>query len=239
MKAMIFSAGLGTRLYPLTESRPKALVELNGQPLLKIIIEKLKHCGFNQFVINVHHFADQIIKYIQDNNSFGVKIDISDERNLLLDTGGGLKKAIPLLADADVILLHNVDIITNLNLEELISYHTQHNGLATLAVMQRDSSRQLLIDTNGILCGWQNNTTQQIRMSREDIKEPKPVSYCGIAVVSPEFLNQITEQGVFSIIDVYLRLAKKNNIYTYSFQPHYWFDVGCVAKLKEAEKFFS
>ena len=192
MKAMIFAAGLGTRLRPLTDNVPKALIEINGRTLLEICINRLKEIGINDIVVNVHHHANQIIKYLERNNNFGINIKFSDETDLLLDTGGGLKKATHLLIGNEPILLHNVDIISNINLSQLISYHNNNNSLSTLAVMNRLSNRSFLINEKGILCGWQNTTTGEKIIVRDHDKLLQPVGYCGIAVIQPKFLKKIT-----------------------------------------------
>lgn len=231
MKAMIFAAGLGTRLHPLTESKPKALMEIQGYTLLEWVIKNITKAGINDIVINVHHFADQIIKYLHKYNNFGANIIISDESELLLDTGGGLKKASPFLQDEEPILLHNVDIITNIDLKYLINYHCKNKPLATLAVMHRHSNRQLLINSDGWLCGWQNIKTGEKIYTSDEIETLVPVAYCGISVIDQNFLQNITDEGVFSIIQVFLQLAKLKTIHTCLFNNIYWNDVGCLENL--------
>jgi N-acetyl-alpha-D-muramate 1-phosphate uridylyltransferase len=226
MKAMIFAAGLGTRLRPLTNTKPKALVEINGVSLLEITIKNLIRYGFNDIVINVHHFSQQVIDFLKSKNNFGIKINISDETDLLLDTGGGLKKAAPLLSGKDPILIHNVDIISDINLRQLYNIHIKNKSLATLACMERNSSRQFLINEKNELCGWRNNKTGEQKISRPNEEYLKPVSFCGIHVISPDLLHMINEEGVFSIIELYLRLAKRYIIYIQDFNENKWIDVG-------------
>ncbi|MDX1666055.1 MAG: sugar phosphate nucleotidyltransferase, partial [Saprospiraceae bacterium] len=172
MKAMIFAAGLGTRLRPFTANTPKALIRVEGMPLLEIIIRRLKFFGFNQLVINVHHFADQIEKFLSEKNNFGLEIYISDERDLLLDTGGGLKKAMPLF-ESGSFLVCNTDVITNMDLAAFLDRHRRSGALATLAVRDRKSSRYLLFDEKYRLCGWRNEKTAEERLCRTGTRRYK------------------------------------------------------------------
>jgi NDP-sugar pyrophosphorylase family protein len=238
MKALIFAAGLGTRLKPITYTKPKALVEIKGVTLLEITINKLIYYGFTDIVINVHHFAQHIIDFLEAKNNFGITINISDESELLLDTGGGLKKAAKLLNNGNPVLIHNVDIVSDIDLKELYNFHLNNNCLATLACMNRDSSRQFLINANNELCGWQNKKTGEIKISKENISTKEPVSFCGIHVISPAIFDMITESGVFSIVDLYLRLAKDNKIIAQKYLNISWVDVGTLEKLKLAERIF-
>ena len=179
MKAMIFAAGLGSRLKPLTDTKPKALIEVAGKPMLEHVILKLKASGFNEIVINVHHFADQILDFLQANHNFGVDIHISDETEELLDTGGGLEKAgkyfiSPCHEDKNGILLHNVDILSNCNLQDLIRFHQQTPDVyATMLVSRRITSRYLLFDDNNLLCGWINKTTGEVKPAGLKYEEGK------------------------------------------------------------------
>ncbi len=237
MKAMIFAAGMGTRLQPLTNNKPKALLEVKGIPLLEIIIKRLLLFGFNDIVINVHHFANQVYKFLEENRNFEATIQISDEQDLLLDTGGGLKKARNLLMDGDPILIHNVDILTDLDLRQLYSFHTENKALATLAVKERDTSRSLLINTAGELCGWRNNVNGNLKHAKGDIDTLLPIAFSGIHVVNPELIELISEEGVFSIIDVYLRLARTQKIATFCHNQNFWLDLGRKENFIEAEKY--
>ncbi|MDH4129403.1 MAG: nucleotidyltransferase family protein [Spirochaetota bacterium] len=233
MKAMIFAAGLGTRLRPLTNDKPKALAEINGIPILEILIERLKRFGFDDIIINVHHFADRIAAFLMKKNNFNIKITISDETEMLLDTGGGLKKARSLLDKKESFLLHNVDILSNIDLEHLYNTHNKSDALVTLAVCNKVSDRSLLFDDNNILCGWKNSLTNQLKISREsDIL--KPLSFAGIHVINPRIFGLIKEEGVFSIIDLYLELAKRELIRAYNIDTAVWMDVGDMDSLKKA-----
>lgn len=237
MKAMILAAGKGTRLQPLTNNKPKALVDIEGKPLLEIIIRKVISAGFKEIVINVHHFAAQIYQFLEDNGNFGVDIQVSDEQDLLLDTGGGLLKAKSLLCDGDPILIHNVDIITSLDLNALYNFHKQSKALATMAVKERNTSRSLLINKEGDLCGWKNNVSGEIKHSCGNLDELSPIAFSAIHVMSPEIFEHITETGVFSIMDVYLRLAKTNRIATFNHNQDYWLDLGRIENIEEAACF--
>ena len=163
MKAMIFAAGLGTRLKPLTDNKPKALVEVGGKTMLELVILKLKEAGFNEIVINIHHFGQQIIDYLKANNNFGLTIHISDERDYLLDTGGGIKKATPFLMGNEPFLVHNVDIFSNVDLRQLYENHLKSGATATLLVSQRKTARHLLFNKENKLCGWHNNETGEVK----------------------------------------------------------------------------
>jgi len=228
---MIFAAGLGTRLRPLTENRPKALIEVAGMPLLEFSIRRLKSFGFREILINIHHHGEQILDFLKQNNNFGIRIEVSDERELLLETGGGLKKAAWFL-DGAPFLLYNADILSDLDLAMLYEIHLGSGNLATLAVQQRSSSRAFLFDENGALCGWQNTATGEIKQSRPS-ETATPWSFSGIHVLSPGIFTFMPEaKVVFSIVDVYLDAAATRTIAAY---PHegVWVDVG---KLSEIEK---
>ena len=210
---MILAAGLGTRLGALTANRPKALVELNGTPLLALIIQRLQHFGFDEIIINVHHFAEQIIQYLQAHNNFGLRISISDERETLLDTGGGIKKAQWFFNDRQPFLVHNVDIISNIDLKALYQYHLDTQAMATLACKKRSSSRYFLFNQQLRLCGWENNKTGEQKIVVPVLAdEVQRMAFSGIHVINPELLQQIEQTGAFSIIDAYLQLAPANFI---------------------------
>ena len=237
MKAMIFAAGMGTRLQPLTLKTPKALVEIDGVPLLEIIILRLKKYGFTDIVINIHHFAQQIIDFINANDSFGVKIHFSDETALLLDTGGGLMKAQELLNDGEPVLIHNIDVITNINLRELYDFHLKHNPLVTLAVKDRKTSRSLLVNNEGILCGWKNNATGETIIARGVEHELLPIAYSCVQVIDPKLFSLLTEKDVFSIMPAFLRLAKDYNIATWKHNDDFWYEVGRIENIKDAASY--
>lgn len=232
---MILAAGLGTRLRPLTNDRPKALVELKGRPLLEWTIERLINHGFNDLIINVHHFADQIIDFLANKNNFGIRIQISDERAEVLETGGGLKNAQDLFGNKPF-LLCNADVVTNLDLNAFYEAHCASGALATLATRWRSTSRYLIFDEQQRLCGWQNIKTGEVRMSRPTTGSLQLRAFSGIHMISPDIFDLMTKQGKFSIIDTYLRLAKDHDIRSYPHDEDVWIDVGRPESLKEAEQ---
>jgi NDP-sugar pyrophosphorylase family protein len=239
LKALLFAAGLGTRLNEYTHDKPKALVNLAGKPLLQHAIEYLKYYGISDITINVFHFAEQVISFIEEKDSFGINIHISDERDQLLDTGGGLKKAGAFLKGDEPILIYNVDVISNLNLNVLLNYHQQQKALATLVVRQRDTSRYLMFDRNLQLAGWKNFSTGETHVSRnESFADSQPLAFSGIHLIQPEMLEMITEEGKFPIIDLYLRLAENQTIKAFVDQSDLWMDLGKPEQLQAAESFF-
>lgn len=239
MKALLFAAGLGTRLKEHTQDKPKALVSLAGKPLLQHAIEYLKNNGISDITINVFHFADQVISFLEDNDSFGLNIHISDERDQLLETGGGLKKASTFLTGNEPILIYNVDVISNLDLNVLLNYHLKQNSLATLVVRKRETSRYLMFDQNMLLAGWKNFSTGETVISRADsFENAQPMAFCGIHIIEPELLKLITEEGRFPIMDLYLRLAKDHPIKAYVDTSSIWLDLGKPEQLQAAESLF-
>ena len=200
MKAMIFAAGLGTRLKPFTDSHPKALAEVNGKTLLEHTIKYLQRFGIEDLVVNVHHFADQIEQAINDNSGYGSWVTISDECEEVLETGGGLKKAADHFTGDEPFVVMNVDVLTNLDLGKMIEQHKDSEAMATLAVMKRDSSRQLLFDEHMLLCGWTNTGTGEQKISRE-VLSMFPFAFSGVQVLSPAILD-MPFTGKFSMIDV-------------------------------------
>ena len=236
MKAMIFAAGLGTRLRPLTNDRPKALVEIGGVPLLELAIRRLKHFGYDDILVNIHHFGQQIIDFLEKRQYFGIRITLSDERDKLLDTGGGLKKAAPFFDDGAPFLLYNTDVLSDIDLRALRAAHLQKHALATLAVRQRETSRYLLFDDTLQLCGWQNARSGETRLS-QDKAGLAPLAFSGIHVLSPEIFTFMPDgQSVFSIIDVYLEAAKTAAVYGYRHDGSFWLDVGKHPALARAEQ---
>ncbi len=234
---MIFAAGLGSRLQAATANKPKALVEISGKPLLEHAINYLKRFGIKEVVINVHHFADQIIGFLHEKNNFGIDIRISDEQGLLLETGGGLKKAAPLFSGSDPIVLYNVDIFSNLDLTRLLSYHLQEKSLATLVVRKRETTRYLLFDKQFQLAGWKDLRSGKIKISQPTfVGESEEYAFSGIHIVNPEIFDLITEEGKFSIIDLYLRLAQNQPIKAFVDNSEIWLDLGKPQQLDEAEK---
>lgn len=234
MKAMIFAAGLGTRLYPLTLSTPKALIKINNIPLLEIVIRRLMMFGFNEIIINIHHHADQIKEFIRVKDNFGITIDFSDERDQLLDTGGGLKKASWFFDDGKPFLVHNVDVISNIDLNHFMDVHTKSKALATLAVRSRPSSRYLLFDRHKRLCGWENRKTGE-KIIVKTTSAYKPFAFSGIHIINPSIFKFIDQEGKFSIIDVYLKLAAKHEIYAFGHNSSIWYDLGKPETLEQAE----
>jgi len=236
MKGMIFAAGYGTRLKPLTNNKPKALVKIGGITLLERNIRFLKKYGINDITINVHHFSQKIINFLKLNNSFGLSISISDESKELPGTGGGLKKAINFLKGNEDILLINTDILTNINLNSLFLFHQLSNSLATLVVRKRTTSRYLLFDNDNNLTGWKNTKTGENKIARpQTIKESQPFAFSGIQIISPKLLSMITETGFFSTIDLYIRLAENEKISSFIDNDSLWMDVGKYSKLAKAE----
>lgn len=238
MKAMIFAAGLGTRLNTETSDKPKALVDVGGKPLLQHAIEKLKIEGISEIVVNVHHFSELVKSFLKEND-FGIKIYISDESKKLLDTGGGLKKAAGLLHSKDPILIYNVDIISNLNLQLLLEEHLKSGALATLTVRKRETQRYLKFDKNKQLVGWINKKTGESKISLpENFNKATEMAFSGIQIVQPEIFSMMPEDEKFSIIDFYLELAKTHAIKGFFDNSDLWMDVGKPEQLKEARKLF-
>ena len=239
MKAMIFAAGRGTRLKPLTDKLPKALVSVGGKPLLQHTIEKLKQSGFNEIIINVHHFADQIIEFVLSNNSFNINIEFSEEKDLL-DTGGGIKKASYFFSDNKPFLVHNVDILSNINLNELYLFHEKSNSVATLACSTRQTSRYLLFDENKILKGWINKSNGQTKSAVPNFNPAnyKELAFSGIHVLNPSILKAMNEfPDKFSVIDFYLSLCNHKPINAFIPFETRMIDVGKPESLKEANNF--
>ena len=234
MKAMIFAAGLGTRLRPLTDTCPKALVKINGIPLLEIAIKRLIRYGFAEIIINIHHFGEQVLQFLADNKNFGVTIKISDERARLLETGGALKKARHLLED-EPFLVCNADVLTNMDLKTFYETHCQSNALATLAVRKRKTSRYLQFDDKNILTGWKNVKTAETKTSRV-AKTTVDWAFSGIHVIHPDIFDYMPTTQKFSIIDVYLQAAKERIIKAYPHDENIWLDVGKIDSLPQAEK---
>jgi mannose-1-phosphate guanylyltransferase len=240
MKAMILAAGLGTRLRPLTDYRPKALVEVSGRTLLEITLRRLQHFGVREVIVNVHHFADMVVDYLKKNNNFGMRVEISREE-VLLDTGGGLKKAAWFFqedsSNADEsFLLHNVDVISTIDLHRMLLSHRQSQALATLAVQNRETSRYLLFDDQNQLCGRRAGRDQEPEIIRPSA-QTQARAFSGIHVISPRLLLMIEEQGVFSIIPTYLRLAAQGEkILGFPADEYYWRDLGKPENVAQASR---
>ena len=234
MRAMVLAAGLGTRLRPLTNGRPKALVGLGGRTLLDITLSRLRRSGVNDVIINAHHFADMLSDYLEANQNFGMNVEVSREE-VLLDTGGGLKKAAHFFADStEPFLLHNVDVLSNIDLRAMMQLHGEQNALATLAVQDRPSSRQLLFNSNAQLCGRRTEAGDEIARPATPMT---PLAFSGIHVISPRIFSLMEEDGAFSIIDSYLRLAGKGDkIIAFGADQYYWRDLGTLESLATAEE---
>lgn len=240
MKAMVLAAGLGTRLRPLTNDRPKALVEVAGRTLLEITLARLRSFGIREVIINVHHFADMILEFLKSRDNFGMQIEISREEELL-DTGGGLKKAAYFLLEGasrsdEPFLLHNVDVISTIDLSRMVEVHSEHQALATLAVQDRATSRPLLFDDLGQLCGRVTGPDQEREMVRT-VAHANPLAFSGIHVISPRLLPMLSEDGAFSIITSYLRLAAQGEqIQAFRADEYSWRDLGKPENVKQAEQ---
>lgn len=236
MKAMIFAAGLGTRLKVETADKPKALVEVGGKTLLQRVIEKLKKEGIEEIVVNIHHFPEMMTNWIQC-HEFGIPIHISDESGGLLDTGGGLKKAASFFTGNNPVLLHNVDILGNIDLKRFISEHLNSGALATLAVRKRETQRYFRFDSQKQLTGWINKKTGEKKIARpETFEESTEMAFSGIHIVQPEIFRLMPAETRFSIIGIYLELAKTRTIKGYFDESDWWMDVGKPDELEAARK---
>lgn len=236
MKALIFAAGKGTRLKPFTDHHPKALAQVNGIPLLQRNIEYLKSYGISDFVVNVHHFAEQIKDFLQKNDNFGVKIEISDESEELLETGGGLMFARRFLDHGEDFLILNADILTDLNISDFVGCHKKNEDFATLAVSDRRSSRKLLFNSEDILRGWINVQTGEQRLA-EFNKGFTPLAFSGLHCVNPLLFSKIKRSGKFSIMEEYLDLMHTEKIHGYRHSAQL-IDVGKPEAVAEAERYF-
>lgn len=254
MNALIFSAGLGTRLKPLTDTMPKALVPLAGKPLLQWQVEKLRDAGITDITVNVHHFPDMIIDTIRRNNGWGCTISISDERDCLLDTGGGLRKILPSLQEGDggrlPILACNVDILSNIDIRALIAQYEQ-TGVSQLVVSERQTQRYLLFDEQNLLRGWTNIATGEFKPSsihQSIIPSFRRLAFSGMQILAPEVLTRLDEMEAekFSLIDFYLHLCEQNStpsaihhtpLQAYVPKDYKMMDVGKIDQIQEAERF--
>jgi len=235
MKALLLAAGLGTRLKPLTDNTPKALVEINGKTLLEIQIEKLSQEGFNDIIVNTHHFSKKVIDFLI-NNRFGATITISDESTQLLDTGGGLKKA-QWFFDDNPFLVYNVDVLSDLNLSELTDYHKSTSNIATIVVRNRKTQRYFLFNNNNLLCGWENKKTGEkiIRRAGFDLYN---YAFSGIQIISPKIFPLIKQTGKFSLTELYIQLSATENIGCYIDDASFWMDLGSIENLNKANNEF-
>jgi NDP-sugar pyrophosphorylase family protein len=240
MRAMILAAGLGTRLRPVTNDRPKALVEVRGRTLLEITLSRLREFGVREVIVNVHHFANMVIEYLKKNENFGMRIEVSREEELL-DTGGGLKKAAWFFLEdsaghGEPFILHNVDVISTIDLGRMVRFHSERQALATLAVQERKTSRYLLFDENLRLCGrhaGQDGASEVVRSSADT----QALAFSGVHVSSPRIFERMTEDGAFSIITAYLRLARQGeDILGFRADQYYWRDLGRLESVALVEK---
>ena len=237
MKAFLLSAGFGTRLKPFTDKHPKALAQINGKSLLELNIRNLQRFGIFDVVVNVHHFADQIMETLQNENGFGSSIEISDERESILETGGGLKYARPFLEKESDFLMMNVDILSNFNLKKLIQQHKSSAALATLAVQDRKTSRYFLFDEDAQLCGWENINTGEKKLPRSAPKSNlKQLAFSGIQILNNTIFDKINMEGKFSIVAVYLDLCKQEKILSWEHSADILMDVGKPESLLNAQK---
>ncbi len=234
---MILAAGLGTRLKPWTDTHPKALALVNGKSLLQRNIEYLQQHGITNAIVNVHHFADQITDAIQQNKGWGSNITVSNETDVVLETGGGLKKAAWYFEGTDDFVLMNVDVLTDMPLNEMIAAHKQHKALATLATTNRKTSRYFLFNEADTLCGWRN-----VKTGEEKIMRPAPLltekAFSGIHVINTQLFDLMQQQGKFSMVDVYLSLAADNTIKSFDHSAYKFIDVGKPESVVEAEEMF-
>ncbi|MDT8066884.1 MAG: nucleotidyltransferase family protein [Terriglobia bacterium] len=234
MKAMVLAAGLGTRLRPLTNDRPKALVEICGKTLLEITLARLREFGIREVIVNAHHFADILIEYLKAHDNFGMAIEVSREE-VLLDTGGGLKNAASFFRGSDEpFVLHNVDVLSTIDMNRMIEIHREHGALSTLAVQHRKTSRYLLFDNDLRLCGRRIGGDEEVVRTAPQVEA---LAFCGIHVLSPRIFGLMKEEGAFSIIDAYLRLAAKGeNIRGFRADEYYWRDLGKPENIAQAER---
>jgi N-acetyl-alpha-D-muramate 1-phosphate uridylyltransferase len=234
MKAMIFAAGIGSRLKPLTDTMPKALVPVGGQPMLGLLIHRLAKQGVNSFIVNVHHFASQVVDYLKTEEFSGYLISISDESGKLLDTGGGLFKAAGFFSDGKPFLVYNVDVLSDVNVNEMLGHHQAEGNLATLAVSRRNSSRMLLLDGQNYLKGWQDVKSGEVVRVTGAIGKLTPLAFSGIHIIDPAIFAFTRKTKPFPIIELYLRLAENYRIGAYIHEPYNWADMGSPEGLKKA-----
>jgi NDP-sugar pyrophosphorylase family protein len=235
---MILAAGLGTRLRPFTDNRPKALVEVAGRTLLEIALRRLKNVGVIEVIVNVHHFADMILAYLRDNDNFGMRIEVSREEELL-DTGGGLKKAAPFFlreGSEEPFILHNVDVISTIDLPRMMQFHVERDALATLAVQDRQTSRYLLFDERGELCGRRAGRDGKEELVRS-AGQSQALAFSGVHIISPRLFRKMGEEVAFSIITTYLRLAgEEEKIVAFRADEYYWRDLGRPENITQVER---
>jgi NDP-sugar pyrophosphorylase family protein len=235
MKAMILAAGLGTRLRPLTDSKPKALIDVGGYTMLELTFLYLRKFGVKQVVVNVHHFADQIIRYLDEQKGFGLQYEISDETSMLMDTGGAIVHAKDYLKEEKNFVLMGVDVLTGLDLGAMIAYHKKHDSMVTLAVKDRDTSRSFLFDNQLNLVGWRNNTNGHIKGEKAS-DATVALGFSVIQVMSSMIFDHITDKGPFSLIDLYLQLMNTQKILGFRHDDTAWLEFGRLDRIKELPK---
>ena len=239
MKAMIFAAGLGTRLQELTTAKPKALVYLNGKPLIQHCIEKLRNTGVSDIIINVFHYPELIIDFVRHNKNFGIHIEFSDESSELLDTGGGLMKAKHFFKGSESFFVCNTDVISDIDLNVMLTHHLASDSLATLAVRNRETSRYFLFDETQTLKGWENRKSSERIVHTADDTPLTPLAFSGIQLVNSDFFKLCKQEGKFSITKSWIELSKHNIIKGYLHDNDYWFDLGTPQALVTAEDYFN
>ena len=234
--AMILAAGLGTRLKELTADKPKALVEVAGKPLLQHNIENLTARGFNTIIVNIHHFGELIIKFLQE-HEFNANVYISDERGLLMDTGGGIVQALPFFHDAEAVLVHNVDILSDMDLRACYDDFLQSGDDAWLLTQDRQTARKLLFDEQQQLIGWRNLNDGTFKWVNQPIDHFKELAFSGMHLFKPSLFAEYPWQR-YSIIDLYLRQAKDHRVQSVEIHPNYWFDIGKIDDFERINSFF-
>ncbi|MBP7496727.1 MAG: NTP transferase domain-containing protein [Bacteroidales bacterium] len=235
MKALILAAGLGTRLKPLTDSKPKALIEVNGHPLLYYAINKLKSSGITDIIINIHHFAGQIKEYIEAGN-FGVNISFSDESDELLDTGGALKKAEWFFAGENAFMIYNADVLSSIDLKAMKKFHKEESADVSLACSERKSTRYLLFDKKGQLGGWQNEKTGELKPAGLIAEAYKKLAYSGISILSPAIIKNTNKKGVFGLTELLLEKPVEYKITAFLHKEKDWMDMGKAESFENKEK---
>lgn len=238
MKAMIFAAGLGTRMKPLTDTMPKALVPVNGVPLLEMVIRRLIYFGIKDIIINVHYMAEKIEAFLLEENNFGINIVLSDEREKILETGGGLKKAQWFFDDKRPFLVCNTDILCDINIRELKAQHARNQSIATLAVQKRTTSRYLLFDEKNNLSGWLNTKSGEVKLSRNESKKLQMLAFSSFQILETKIFDYLPEgKDVFSTIELFLEVSEKETIKGYETTAK-WLDVGTPQNIAQAEELF-
>ena len=233
---MIFAAGIGNRLKPLTNNCPKALIPMGGKPMLHSVIERLKYYGFNEVIINIHYLGEQVLDFLKQHSNFGIRIEISDETDKILETGGGLWKARHFFEDDKPFLVCNADVFTNINLKKFYEAHLQNNSISTVAVRERTSSRYLLFDDNDILCGWKNMKTNELILPETPSGATHPFAFSGYHIISPELFSFNKRVGTFSMVDWYLDICKDQVIKAFHHDHDIWIDIGSQEQLAIANE---